>query len=300
MKKAARLILIFCLIASAGFPSAAAERRTAFADAERVPAFSIDAIPAYTGEPYAVINDNVPAFTDAEITGEAFETYSELDELGRCGTAYAKIGRETMPTEKRGAIGMTRPSGWRTVRYDNLIEGRYLYNRCHLIAYRLAGENANERNLITGTRYLNVTGMLPFEDMVGDYVNATGNHVLYRVTPIFEGTNLVASGVHMEAYSAEDGGEGVCFNVYAYNVQPGVIIDYATGDSRAVSASAVTIADKRGSVAPTYILNRNTKKFHYSDCVSVAAMSDKNKEPSHDSREHILALGYSPCGKCKP
>ena len=164
------------------------------------------------------------------MTTEPFETYSELDRLGRCGTAYANICLEIMPTDFRGEIGQVKPSGWQTVKYD-CVDGGYLYNRCHLIGYQLAGENANKQNLITGTRYMNVTGMLPFENMVDDYVEETQNHVLYRVTPIFEGKNLVASGIQMEAFSVEDDGEGVCFNVFVYNVQPGVTIDYATGDS---------------------------------------------------------------------
>lgn len=187
-------------------------------------------IPEYAGEPYVVLQDNWPDFDAGDLTTEAFETYSELDELGRCGVAYANICLEIMPTEPRGEIGQVKPTGWQTVTYD-CVEGKYLYNRCHLIGYQLAGENANRRNLITGTRYLNVTGMLPFENMVDDYVEETENHVLYRVTPIFDGDNLVASGVQMEAFSVEDEGEGVCFNVYVYNVQPGVVIDYATGES---------------------------------------------------------------------
>ena len=187
-------------------------------------------IPEYSGEPYVILQDNQPNFDLEDLTLEPFELYSELDELGRCGVAYANICLEIMPTEARGDIGQVKPTGWQTAKYD-CVEGKYLYNRCHLIGYQLAGENANRKNLITGTRYMNVTGMLPFENMVDDYVEETENHVLYRVTPIFEGTNLVASGVQMEAFSVEDEGEGVCFNIYVYNVQPGVVIDYATGDS---------------------------------------------------------------------
>lgn len=164
-----------------------------------------------------------------------FETYSSLDALGRCGVAFANVCTDTMPTEPRGEIGSVKPTGWHTVRYDDLIDGMYLYNRCHLIGYQLTGENANERNLITGTRFLNMEGMLPFENMVADYVQETGNHVLYRVTPDFQGNELVARGVQMEGYSIEDNGAGICFNVYAYNIQPGIEIDYLTGDSRRVS-----------------------------------------------------------------
>lgn len=187
-------------------------------------------IPEYSGEPYVVLQGNIPGFDEGDFTTEAFEYYSELDYLGRCGVAYANICLELMPTEPRGEIGQVKPSGWHTVKYD-CVDGKYLYNRCHLIGFQLAGENANEKNLITGTRYLNVVGMLPFENMVDNYVEETENHVLYRVTPIFDGENLVASGVQMEAWSVEDEGEGLCFNVYVYNVQPGVTIDYATGES---------------------------------------------------------------------
>ena len=191
---------------------------------------SLDEIPEYSGKPYVILQDNWPDFSAEDMTTEPFETYSELDRLGRCGTAYANICLEIMPTDFRGEIGQVKPSGWQTVKYD-CVDGGYLYNRCPLIGYQLAGENANKQNLITGTRYMNVTGMLPFENMVDDYVEETQNHVLYRVTPIFEGKNLVASGIQMEAFSVEDDGEGVCFNVFVYNVQPGVTIDYATGDS---------------------------------------------------------------------
>lgn len=188
-------------------------------------------LPAYSGESYVELNNNVPSFKKSDLTKKAFEKYSDLDELGRCGAAYANVCPETMPTEERGAIGMIKPSGWHTVKYDN-VGGKYLYNRCHLIGYQLTGENANEQNLITGTRYMNVEGMLPFENLVADYVENTDNHVLYRVTPIFKGDNLLASGVQMEAYSVEDKGKGICFNVYCYNVQPGITIDYSDGSSK--------------------------------------------------------------------
>lgn len=186
----------------------------------------------YNGEAYQVLNDNVPQFTEKQKKStEAFEKYSNLDSLGRCGVAFANICKELMPAEKRGSIGQVKPSGWHTVKYD-IVEGKYLYNRCHLIGFQLAGENANKKNLITGTRYLNMEGMLPFEDEVADYVKETGNHVLYRVTPEYEGNDLLAQGVQMEGYSVEDQGEGVCFNIFAYNVQPGIEIDYSTGDSK--------------------------------------------------------------------
>ena len=192
---------------------------------------SIEEIPEFSGAAYVAVNGNMPFFLPEEITEDSFEYYAELDQLGRCGVTMACIGIDIMPTEDRGEIGSVKPTGWQSVKYD-CVEGKYLYNRCHLIGFQLAGENANKRNLITGTRYLNIEGMLPFENLVADYVQETKNHVLYRVTPLFDGDNLVAHGVLMEGYSVEDEGEGVCFCVYAYNVQPGIIIDYTTGESR--------------------------------------------------------------------
>ena len=191
---------------------------------------SLEEIPDYAGEAYVTLENNEPDFSQEDMTEEPFENYSELDGLGRCGVAFANVCAETMPQETRAPISKVKPTGWHSVRYNH-VQGRYLYNRCHLIGFQLTAENANEKNLITGTRYLNVDGMLPFEDQVADYVKETDNHVLYRVTPVFKGDNLVASGVQMEAMSVEDEGDGVLFNVYVYNVQPGVTIDYATGDS---------------------------------------------------------------------
>lgn len=196
-----------------------------------VNAESIEEIPPFSGEAYVAVNGNVPFFLEEEYTTESYEYYSELDDLGRCGMTMACVGLDIMPTEERGSIGSVKPSGWQSVKYD-IVDGKYLYNRCHLIGFQLAGENANKRNLITGTRFLNIEGMLPFEDMVADYVKETENHVLYRVTPIFNGDDLVAEGVLLEGWSVEDSGEGICFCVYAYNAQPGIVIDYATGDSR--------------------------------------------------------------------
>lgn len=293
-------------------------------------AFNAADVPAYSGEPYTAVNNNEPYFTSDNLTTEAFENYSELDALGRCGVAYANVCLETMPTEKRGSISEVKPTGWHSVKYDN-VDGKSLYNRCHLIGYQLTAENANQQNLITGTRYLNVEGMLPFENMVADYVKETDNHVLYRVTPIFTGDNLVADGVLMEGYSVEDEGDGICFCVYAYNVQPGITIDYATGDSwlssengnsdsssggnSAVSQSA---ADKSGtqqaavqtesvketsapvSTGTEYILNTNTKKFHYPSCSSVKQMKASNKKEYTGSRDDLIAQGYDPCKKCNP
>ncbi len=195
---------------------------------------SLDEIPEYTSRPYVTVNNNIPNFTEKDYTTKAFEKYSDFDDLGRCGVAYANICTELMPKEgeKRGDIGNIKPSGWNNAKYEGVVEGNYLYNRCHLIGWQLAGENDNGKNLITGTRYMNVDGMLPFENMVDDYIEKNpNNHVLYRVSPIFKDDDLVARGVQMEAYSVEDNGEGVCFNVYVYNVQPGIIIDYSDGFS---------------------------------------------------------------------
>ncbi len=255
---------------------------------------SLEDVPAYAGEPYVAIDDNQPDFSEEDLTTESFESYSPLDSLGRCGAACANVGVDLMPTEERDSIGQVQPSGWHTVKYD-CVDGKYLYNRCHLIGYQLTGENANEENLITGTRYLNVDGMLPFENLVADYVQETANHVLYRVTPIFEGDNLVASGVQMEALSVEDGGEGICFNVYVYNVQPGVVIDYATGESALEDGATAGEGE-----AVTYILNTSSHKFHYPDCSGVANMSEANKETFTGSREELIAQGYAPCGQCNP
>lgn len=190
-------------------------------------------IPEYSGKPYVIMNDNMPLFTDDDKSTVSFESYSKLDSLGRCGVAFANVGRDLMPTDKRGEIGEIKPSGWVQAKYEGIVDSKppYLYNRCHLIAYCLTAENANERNLITGTRYMNVEGMLPFEERVADYLDRNDNHVLYRVTPVFIGRDLLADGVLIEAYSVEDNGRGICFCVYVYNVQPGIKIDYATGES---------------------------------------------------------------------
>ena len=269
---------------------------------------SIDDIPEYSGSPYVEIDNNVPDFSEKELTTKAFEEYSDLDALERCGVTEACIGTEIMPTEERGKIGMIKPSGWQTVKYNDLVDGNYLYNRCHLIGFQLAGENANEKNLITGTRYMNVDGMLPFENEVAEYVKETDNHVMYRVTPIFEGDNLVASGVQMEAMSVEDDGEGVCFNVYCYNAQPGIEIDYATGESRVAEDTAglgentaVSESDSdSGSDEETYIINKNTYKFHKPDCSSIEDIKPQNKKEYTGDRDELIKQGYDPCGRCKP
>jgi len=361
--------------------------------------FSIADIEPYAGQPYTIINDNIPYFSDEDLTTQSFESYSELDSLGRCDTAYASIGLDLMPTDKRSEIGHIKPSGWHTVKYNDYIDGNYLYNRCHLIGYQLSGENANEKNLITGTHYLNVQGMLPFENMVADYVRETENHVLYRVTPVFEGDNLVASGVLMEAESVEDNGDGILYCVYVYNVQPNIIIDYATGESSlnpnlqaegpipepvpepnvqptpeltpepnvqpapeptpapnvqptpeptpapTVQPTPEPTPEPNVQPAPeptpaptvqptpeptpaptvqptpeptpepteepsvsqdeipqgtTYILNTNTKKFHYPSCSSVNQMADKNKREYTGNRDDVISMGYVPCKKCNP
>lgn len=293
---------------------------------------SLDAIPAYDGKAYVAINNNEPFFTDSDMITTAFENYSDLDSLGRCGVAYANICKEIMPTEKRGKIGMIKPSGWHTVKYD-VIKDRYLYNRCHLIGYQLAGENANPKNLITGTRYLNVEGMLPFENLVADYVNNTGNHVLYRVTPMFSGDNLVANGVLIEAKSVEDNGGGILFNVYCYNVQPGVGINYENGDSwldgttsqnegsqssagSVAGASAGDIgssssttgssssgsdssavensaADSSNSETMVHI-TATGKKYHRAGCRTL------KKSDTEVTLDEAKSMGLSPCGICNP
>ena len=280
---------------------------------------NLASVPAYAGSPYVQVFGNVPQFTDADKARGSFEEYSDLDSLGRCGVAFALIGTETMPTESRSSIGTIEPSGWHTVRYDGLVDNNYLYNRCHLIAYQLAGENDNEKNLITGTRYLNTEGMQPFEDEVAVYVQNTGNHVLFRVTPLYEGDNLVASGVQMEAWSVEDGGAGVSFDVYCYNVQPGVDIDYATGvsslaEGAATEASAEETAagaaeekadEAEGATSTdaderSYVLNTRTKRFHMPGCSSVGTIAEHNREDFTGTRDEVIARGYTPCQKCRP
>lgn len=299
---------------------------------------SLDAIPAYDGKAYVAVNNNEPFFTDSDMTTTAFENYSDLDSLGRCGVAYANICKDIMPTEERGKIGMIKPSGWHTVKYD-VIKDRYLYNRCHLIGYQLVGENANPKNLITGTRYLNVEGMLPFENLVADYVNNTGNHVLYRVTPMFSGSNLVANGVLIEAKSVEDNGGGILFNVYCYNVQPGVGINYENGDSwldgtTPQKQSAQTDTPKNegsqssdGSGAGESGSSSSTTESASSGSDSSAAENSDADSSNSETMVHITAtgkkyhragcrtlkksdtevtldeaksMGLSPCGICNP
>lgn len=272
----------------------------------RAAVFSAEDVPDYDGSAaYAVINGNTPFFEESELTAVAFETYGALDAMGRCTAAFACVGIETMPTEPRGAIGSVKPTGWHTVKYD-IVDGKYLFNRCHLIGYQLTAENANRQNLITGTRYLNVTGMLPFENMTADYVEETGNHVLYRVTPVFTGDDLLARGVLMEAQSVEDKGEGILFCVFCYNVQPGIAIDYKTGESRLASDPAPVTepttapAEEPPAAAVIFILNVNSGVFHLESCASVAKMKEKNKRTVTSPAAALIAEGYTPCAICKP
>lgn len=262
---------------------------------------SDDTIPDYSGSAYVVLNNNKPTFTESEITVKAFEKYSPLDYLGRCGVAFACLGIETMPTEERGEIGMIKPTGWHLKKYD-CVDGKYLYNRCHLIGFQLSGENANDKNLITGTRYLNVDGMLPFENQVADYIDETSNHVMYRVTPVFENENLLCKGVKMEAYSVEDGGKGISFNVFCYNVQPSIKIDYETGESYLIATPTTTpeTLNSENNIEATYILNTNSKKFHSPSCSSVSKMAEKNKQEYSGDKNDLISQGYSACGICKP
>lgn len=256
----------------------------------------INHIPEFDGEtPFVALNENIPDFSDGDLVTESYEYYGELDELGRCTAVIACVGRDIMPTEERGNIGQVKPTGWHTVKYEN-VDGKYLYNRCHLIGFQLTGENANQRNLITGTRYLNVEGMLPFENMIADYVKETENHVLYRVTPIFEGDNLLASGVQLEAKSVEDNGDGIMFNVYVYNVQPGIVLNYATGES-ALAGKTEQIEDNSDT---EYVLNTGSKKFHLPNCSSVETISEKNKKVTTKSKSELINEGYSGCKMCNP
>lgn len=288
----AALLLVSCQGTAGDTASGGTAGQASVSEAQ----LALGEIPEYDGEPYVEVEDGEPDFEEDELTGDAYESYSELDDLGRCQEAKACVGLETMPDEERGNISEVKPTGWQSVEYDQ-VDGGHLYNRCHLIGFQLTGENANERNLITGTRYMNVEGMLPFENLVADYVEETGNHVLYRVTPDFEGMELVARGVQMEALSVEDNGEGVCFNVYVYNVQPGVVIDYATGESWLEGEEPNEGGEAEGF---TYIINTSSGKFHDPGCSGVTSMSEENKETYTGSREDLIAMGYEPCGQCQP
>ncbi len=284
-----------------------------------------DEIPAYSGSASVEVNKNVPGFTADEITTKSYESYGELDKLGRCTPAMACLGKDLMPTEERQAISMVKPTGWKQNKYPGLIDSDppYLYNRCHMIGFQLTGENANEQNLITGTRYMNVEGMLPYENEVAEYVRDTGKHVMYRVTPVFEGNNLLCSGVQIEAYSVEDKGKGISFNVYCYNVQPGIEINYANGSNKLapeadkmVDTNSFIItggdsgngldrssAGNEASEIPagtTYVVNMNSRKFHNPSCDSVKDMKEKNKLLYEGTRDELIRQGYDPCKRCNP
>lgn len=254
-------------------------------------AYDLTDLPEFSGQPFVVINNNQPVFSEKELTTVAYERYASLDSLGRCGVTVASVGKELMPVTERGNISGVYPSGWEQA-YYSFVDGEYLYNRCHLIGWQLTGEDANPKNLVTGTRYLNVQGMLPFENMVADYIKETGNHVAYRVTPVFTGNELVCRGVLMEAYSIEDEGEGICFNVYCYNVQPGVEIDYSTGESRLAPKTETDETEQN------YVLNTNSKKVHLPTCSSVSSISDKNKKDYFGLLSDLLNGGYTKCGAC--
>ena len=293
---AALLIIALCF----GFASCEERKPETTADDS---ASILSRVPKYTGKASVEIDDNYPDFSGSDKNSrKAFEKYSRLDKLGRCGVAYANVCTDTMPTKKRESISSVKPSGWNQ-KYYAILEDGYLYNRCHLIGYQLTAENSNKRNLITGTRYLNVNGMLPYEEKVARYVAATENHVLYRVKPVFDGDNLVASGVEMEAWSVEDNGDGICFDVFCYNVQPGIAINYADGSSRRDSgtkSSSSKVSSKTSAKTYTYILNNNTKKFHRTDCALAKNISAKNKETYRGKRSDLIKRGYSPCRDCKP
>ena len=271
---------------------------------------NISDIPEYSGEDYIILNNNVPNFSDSDLTTTSFEEYSPLDSLGRCGVAYANVGTDIMPTEKRESISSVKPSGWQSVKYD-IVEGKYLYNRSHLIGYQLTAENANARNLITGTRYFNATLMLPYENMVADYIKETNNHVLYRVTPLFEGNNLVATGVQMEAKSVEDNGEGIEFNVFVYNVQPGITIDYATGNNALSDEKIVETESSNNTTSSTnstsnpnntnnttsneYTVirgNSKSKIYHCPGQRDYENMSDSKYLVNFNSEQEAINAGY--------
>lgn len=262
--------------------------------------FDPSEFPEYSGDAWVAVNDDVPYFTEDELTTETYIHLSELDDLARCGPGMMCAGLETMPEGDRGEIGMVKPSGWVQAKYPDVIEDSpsYLYNRAHILMWALSGINADERGLITGTRYMNIEGMLPNEETVVDYIESTGEHVIYRVTPVFTGDNLLADGVLMEAQSVES--DGLMFCRYAYNVQPGIVIDYATGESHAEGADTLTQDTGKENSEETFIGNKNSMIFHLPDCSSVGKMKEKNKVYFYGSREEPVAQGYNPCGGCNP
>ena len=299
MKKVTAFILIVSLLCIGA---------VTYADAsigDTVPVSTLSAIPQYEDTDYVVLQNNQPDFYVWQISATPYVLFSRLDALGRTGAAMACLGPETLPTQARGSMGNTYPSGWQTTQYDDLGEDRYLYNRSHVIAFMLCGDNATPENLFTGTGYLNTGSMVIFESQVADYISRTKNHVIYRCTPVYAGNDLVASGVQMEAYSVEDRG-ALCFNVFAFNIQPGIVIDYATGKSVQEGAEAsATNVDRSGPQATeapkvTYVLNTNTKKFHYPNCSSVKDIKDNHRKNFYGTREEAVAAGYAPCGRCHP
>lgn len=293
-----------------------AKKTTAASDEEEDDRITLDNIPEYSGNPYVPINNNQPEFSEEDMAIEEDEVYGALDNLKRCTYALARLSKSTMPAdgEKRGSISHVYPTGWKTGENNNnnqydakVVPGGYIYNRCHLIGWQLSAENANKSNLITGTQYMNIQGMVPFENMIADYIKETGNHVMYRVTPIFEGDNLLASGVHLEAYSVEDDGEGICFSVYVYNVQPGIKINYATGENRlddsSDSAQTTETTQKTETTGSTssgdykYVLNTNSKKIHTPTC---RYAENKYRENTNKTLDELKGEGYTACGTCKP
>ncbi len=300
MKRSFKLISVALILLLATLLSSC-DVLASFFQNDEPPSVDLGSIPEFTDKPFVYINENKPFFEESEITDKSYEKYSELDRLGRCGVTIACIGLDIMPTEERGSIGSVKPSGWHTVKYD-IVDGKYLYNRCHLIGYQLTGENANRQNLITGTRYMNVDGMLPFENMVADHIKEYEVHVMYRVTPIYEGDNLVANGVLIEAYSVEDEG-ALTFCVYVYNNQPGIVINYRTGES-ALDDGKGTVPDTgdtgENDVAPDddpYVINTSTHKFHISGC---RYAESKNAEVTDKTKEELIAEDYEACKVCKP
>lgn len=288
------LLLILCLLLSGCGMEAAPPELSEASSLSAASAVETGDLLSYTGSPYVEFNGNVPEFDQELLEHPGYEYYAELDQLGRCGIALAYLTPELMPTEERQSISHIYPSGWNQAEYD-FVDGKMLYNRCHLIGFQLAGENANEKNLITGTRYFNVEGMLPFENQVADYIRQTGGSVLYRVSPLYQGSELVARGVFMEAWSVEDQGESVSFNVFVYNVQPGVTINYLTGESAAEGEALPTAAG-----TGEYVVNKSSKKFHLPECSGVQSMSGENRWDYSGSRENLIEMGYDPCGNCDP
>lgn len=279
-----------------GMPSEDTGTDVKEADAEAVSEIQVHTgdVPVLSEDPYIVINENIPEFNKAEITTESFEKYAGLDELGRCTEAFACVGQDSVTEKKQKTASSIKPTGWHSTCYDSM-EGKNLYVRCQLIGFKLTGNNADERNLITGTRYMKENGMQPFETMVADYVKETGNHVMMRVTPDFEGDCLTACGVRMEALSVEDDGEGICYHVYVYNIQPGIEIDYTDGSSREAADMAVSAEN-----GMTYILDKNMMKFHVSSCDSIQQIQNENMENYTGERERLIDDGYKSCESCHP